>query len=260
MATSTALDSKVNFKMWLDSMGSRMTKFLASSLSDEEKLAAITGEMRKDVQAKRVLARQIRAQMCAIKDPDTAALEPLEAAQMRREKLVKLGAASLDNHAKLGQIQQEVRSVDALIASQQGTYDTLESSCKVAMDNYRMALAALESAEQNGPAMLKAIRAHKDALAMKDKAKNQKTIDASFISDLASELSAAQAELKSDDEIDHDLDGTNGSSINADLAKMDAASVSEDLMAEFRAAAGKTKDASAAAAVSAFKVTVEPSK
>lgn len=237
--TSSALDSKISFGMFLDGMKGRFQKFLASNLTPEEKLAAIVKELNADVQEKRVLARQIGAQMRALADPDTAELEPLEAAQARRAKLVKLGGQNLGNAEKLGQIQQEIRGLDALISSQTGTYDTLKESYGVAKANYQTAFAALESVRNNGPAVLKAIRAHQDALKIRDKAAGSKQVDASFMTELTAELNSAKAELRSDKSFEQDLDATRPGSLDAELAKLDAATVDDKLMAEFRVAASK---------------------
>lgn len=261
MTTVKALDSKISLPMFLQGMGKRFQTIMARALSPEEKLAAIIAEMEKDVQEKRVLARQIGAQMRALKDTDTKDLEPLEAVEARRAKLVKLGGQNLDKPEMLGQIQQEIKSLDAMIASQQGTYDALKESYDLASANYKTALAALESTRTSGPAILKAIRAHQDALAMRDKAHDQTAVDASFMSDLTDELTATQAELRSDKAIEDDLDATKSGSLDAKLAEMDAGTVDDDLMAEFQAAAGKPKaDTAAATGAAKYKVTVEPDK
>lgn len=252
MTTVKALDSKISLLMFLQGMGKRFQTIMARALTPEEKLAAIIAEMEKDVQEKRVLARQIGAQMRALSDPDTTDLEPLEAAKARRAKLVKLGGQNLENAERLGQIQHEVKALDTMIASQEATYATLKESYDLASANYKTALAALDSTRSNGPAILKAIKAHQDALAMRDKAKNTDAVDASFMDDLTAELTNAQGELRSDKAIDDDLDATKSGSLDAELAKMDASNVDDSLMAEFQAAAGKTT------ATSTFKVTVEP--
>lgn len=237
-----SLDSKVTIGMFLKSMGGRFQKLLASTMTPEEKLAAITKEIEAQVQEKKVLARQIGAQMRAIFDPDTKALEPLEALKERRVKLVALGGklvADPAQSAKLGALQQEITGLDAQIASQQTTYDTLAESYELAKANYNQALAALKQVRDNGPAVLKAIQAHKDAITLRDKAKGGKTVDVSFVDELYGELSATQAELRSDKEIDADLDATSGFNIDRELAKMDGQTVDDSLMAEFLAAAKK---------------------
>lgn len=239
MSTVKALDQKITVPMFLKGLQGKFQKLLASTMTPEEKLASIVAEMEKDVQEKRVLARQIGAQMRALKDPDTKDFEPLEAAEARRVKLVKLGGQNLENAERLGQIQHEIKALDAMIASQGATYQTLSESYALAMANYKTALAALESTRTNGPAILKALKAHQDALAMRDKAKDQTAVDASFMDDLTAELTQTQAELRSDKAIEDDLDASVDGSLDAELAKMDAATVDDDLMAEFQAAAAK---------------------
>ena len=194
------------------------------------------------MQAKRKLAREIGAQMRAIADAETEALEPLEALLAQREKLVKLGGTLVgkpSKKAQLGQVTQEVKGLDARIASQQATFETLKESYDLAKANYQEAFAALETVRQNGPAILNAIRAHKEALAARDSARSQEAVDTSFLNDLQAELSGVQAELRSDSQIDDDLDAANPNSIDAALAKLDEGEVDESLMAEFRAAKPK---------------------
>lgn len=237
-----ALDSKVNFGMFLKAMGGRLQSLLASTLTPEEKLVQIIKELEKDVQGKRVLARQIKAQMSAIADPDTKELEPLEAFQARRVKLVKLGGTMVNDPSKtaqLGQLQQEIKALDVQISSQQNIYDTLKESYDLARSNYQQALSSLDMVKSNGPAMLKAIQAQKDALEMRDRAKSQDTVDVSFMNELTAEFSMASAELRSDKEIDNDLDATSSFNVDKALAAMDAESLDSGLMAEFQAAANK---------------------
>ena len=64
-------------------------------MTDQEKLDALIAELSNHVEPKRALAREIYAQMVALKDPSTKQLEPLEAAMSRRERLVKLGSQNL---------------------------------------------------------------------------------------------------------------------------------------------------------------------
>lgn len=239
---SQAMDKKINFSMFFKAMGGRLQGLLASTLTPEEKLAQIVQALEKQVQEKRVLARQIGAQMRAIADPETTQLEPLEAMQARRAKLVALGGGLVnqpDKAAQLGQISQEIKSLDVQIASQTATYETLKESYDLAKANYSEALAALDTIRLNGPAMLKAIEVNKQAVAMRDAAKSGSgdKVDTSFLKDLEGELSQSQAELRSDGDIDKDLDASSSFNVDAALAKMDAASVDSNLMAEFQAAA-----------------------
>lgn len=237
--TIKALDTKINFKMFFQAMGGRLQSLLASTLSSEEKLEQITNVLEVQVQQKRQLAREIGAQMRAIADPETKELEALESMQARRAKLVKLGGTLVDNPDKatqLGQISQEVKALDGQIKAQEATYATLQESYDLAKNNFQQALSALETVRDNGSAMLKAIEAHKQALALRDKAKSQDEVDTSFMNELQGELSHVQAELRSDAEIDNDLDATSGFSVDSALSKMDADSVDNDLIAEFQAA------------------------
>lgn len=234
-----SLDGKVNIGMFFSAMGGRLQSLLASTLSPEEKLAQIQKVLEEQVQEKRQLAREIGASKRAIADPETENLEPLEALQARRAKLVKLGGSLVgkpSKQAQLGQVGQEIKALDNQIASQQATYSTLCESYDLAKANYQQALSALETVRDNGSAILKAIEAHKQALAMRDKAKGQDVIDTSFIDDLQGELSQVQAELRSDEDIDNDLDATSGFNVDAALSKLDADNIDDSLMAEFEAA------------------------
>lgn len=240
-----SLDSRITVGDFVQGLRGKFQKLLASSMSAEDKLAAIIRTMTAEVQEKRVLAREIGAKMRAISDPDTATLEPLDAAKARREKLIALGAKHVDDKDKsrLGQISQEVKAVDALIESQQATYDTLKESYDLAFGNYQTALSALESARSNGPAMIAAIRAHQQALEVRDRANAQsaQSVDVTFMNDLAQELSQNQAKLRSDKDLDQDLDATKKGSVDKELARLDAQSIDAGLMAEFEAAAGGKK-------------------
>lgn len=237
-----ALDSKVDLGMFLQSIGGRIQKMLASTLKPEEKLDAIQKAIAAEVQEKRVLVRQIGVQMRAIADPETPELEPLEKLQLRRQKLVVLGSKLVDDPiktAQLGQVQHEIQGLDKEISGQQSTYDTLKESYDLAYANYKQALAALEQVRSNAPAILKAIQANKDALKLRDKVKGGKTIDTSFMDELNGELKEVQSELHSDKRLEADLDSTTGFNIDAELAKMDAETEDTALMDEFRAAAAK---------------------
>lgn len=259
---SNAMDSRITVTMFLQSMQGRFQKLLAGTLTPQEKLAAIVRELETETQQKRVLAREIGAQMRALADPDTRELEPLEASRLRRTKLVALGGQNLGNAEMLGQIQQEIKSLESVIGSQQATYDTLKESYDLAMANYKTALQALDNARINGPAILNAIKAHEQALQLRDKTKKQGAPDVTFMSELTAELDQTRAELRSDKEIEDDVDATKAGSLDAALAAMDAGHVDDSLMAEFQAAAnasGATAQQQAAAGAAAtFQVTVEP--
>lgn len=236
---SQALNSNIGVSSFVKAMLGRAKNVMASTLTDEEKLREIIDGAEKEVQEKRKLAREIGVQMRAIADPATEKLEPLEAIIEKRKKLVQLGSTMVDDPKKksqLGQISQEMNSLANQISAQQKTYDTLEESYKVATATYKEALAALETIRQNAPAMLNAIEANKQALEMRDRARNQNGVDTSFLTKLEAELSNSQAEMHSDLEIENDLDGTNSFNIDAALEKLDAADTDEALMNEFRAA------------------------
>ncbi|MFA5124602.1 MAG: hypothetical protein WC473_02105 [Patescibacteria group bacterium] len=241
---SQAMDKKVNISMFFKAMGGRLQGLLASTLSPEEKLEQIIAELENQVQGKRVLARQIGAQMRTIADPETKELEPLEALRSRRAKLVALGGSLVgqpDKASQLGQISQEIKALDDQITSQQATYDTLKESYELARTNYNEALTGLNTIRQNGPAMLKAIEAHRQAVAMRDRARAQggNKVDTSFLDELQGELTGVQAELRSDGDIDRDLDASSGFNVDAALAQMDAGDIDAGLLAEFQAAAPK---------------------
>jgi hypothetical protein len=202
--------------------------------------------------------------MTALMDPEDKAVQPLEALIAKRAKLVQL-AADAENQgdaATVGQARQSIKGLQRLLDSQQKTYDTLKAAYEVAFANYKTAMNALENARTNGPAMLNAIQAHKDALAMGDKARKTNQIDASFMDDLAKELGQAQNELRSDQVIENDLRADKAGSIDAKLAAMDAEVEEDDLMAEIREAAAKKggKKEAPAAAAATYQVTVTPAE
>ncbi len=237
---SKVLNEKVTIGGFLAAMGDRFQGLLATTMSPQEKLVQIGAGIDEQVQGFRVQVRQIGGAMRAIADPDTEALEPLEALKMRREKLVRLGGRLVKhpekNKVQLGQLQQEIKGLEAQITAQQATYDTLVESYEIAMANYRHALDAQKQVRENAPAMLKAIKAHKDAVAIRERTKSGKSIDVSFMDELQGELRQVQAENRADADLERDLDATNSFNIDAALAAMDAEESDTELMAEFRAA------------------------
>ena len=246
----TALDARVNFKMFLQGIGQRIQGILAKSLSPEQKLSLILEEMCNDTQQKRLTARSIRTRMVSLSDPETKELEPLEQLKAKREKFVKLGSQVLKEkevfeangkaeeaklkEAQLGQISQEIKTLDMPLRSMESTYETLKESYEVALQNYKTALAAYEHTKENGPTILLAIKAHQEALQTRDATrKPQKQIDASFLNDLAGELESAKGALRSDKEIDREMDATNPS-VNKLMVEQDRNSIDENILAEFR--------------------------
>lgn len=235
-----AIDKKMDLGMFFGAMKDRFKGVLASTMTPEEKLAQIVKRLEIDVQEKHERARKLGGQMRALKDPETKELEPLEKFAVQRAKLVAKGGELVgqpDKAAQLGQLSQEIKGLDALIGSKEMTYETLKQGYDLAKANYLQAFAALEKIRENGSAMLEAIAANKEALAMRDAAQNQETVDTSFLDDLQAELTGVQAELRTDQAIDDDLDATKSFSIDATLAKMDAESVDAGIMDEFKAAA-----------------------
>lgn len=234
MSGIDALNKKVSAKMFIETMAGRFKNILVGIMSDEEKMEKMIEAMAISVQEKRIFVRKINVQR-------NTNNETLANLKKQREKLIDLGGKNIDDSTRLGQIQQEIKMIDAETASQAETCKNISESYDIAYNNYREALKALETTKRNGMAMLNAIKAHKDALAMKDATRDQKEIDTSFLNDLANELNSAKAELRSDEELDADLDSGTAFSIDAELAKMDAAEVDDALMAEFKAAAASKK-------------------
>lgn len=245
-----AIDRRLSFKMFVKGLGQKLQGVLAKSLPPEEKLKVILEEMEKDVSSKRVTAREIRARMVALSDPTTETLEPMERLRIRKEKLVSIGAKVLKEKelaeasgesdkvvelsTQLGQLTQEVRAVKVSLSSIESTYQTLKEAYEVALENYKVGLAAYEHAKDNGPSLLMAIKAHQDALQVRDQARRPpKAVDASFLNDLSTELGKAQQELRSDQQLDQELDATNSTAYSA-FSEADGQSVDEEIMKEFR--------------------------
>ena len=221
-----ALDKRMTFGMFVKGIGKKLQSIMARSISPEEKMDLILSEMEKDTQEKRVTARGIRAQMVAIADEESEDLEPLERMKSRRGKMGEFGAKILGEkeaaekagdealarkkNAQLAQVAQEIKALGATLSSMESSYVTLKEAYEVAMENYRVALASYEHIRQNGRTMLMAIKAHQDALKVRDKTKTQPArADASFLDDLTRELSKAKGELRSDRQIDMEMDATN---------------------------------------------------
>lgn len=204
----TALDKRVDFKMFVKGMVNRVQGIMAKTMPAEEKLTLIIEEMKKDAEDKRVTARAIRAKMVALSDPDTAALEPLERLKAQREKLVKAGKAAFATNDLDGQnrIAQDIKSIDVSLNSMESTFQTLKESYEVAIESYKVAQAALDHTNRNGSTLLLAIKAQQEALKVRDNSRRDtKAADTSFLNDLEDELTKSQSELRSDVQIDRDL-------------------------------------------------------
>lgn len=241
------LDRRLSFKMFVKGLGQKLQDILGKSIAPEQKLDLILEEMAVDVQAKRKTAREIRARMVALSDPENDTLEPMERLQARRKKLVEVGKqvlaqrdavtdlsekAKLD--AQLGQLTQEVKSVSTSLSSLEATHQTLKDSYEVALGNYKVGLAAYERTKENGPTLLLALKAHQDALATRDQSrKPSSAVDASFLNDLEQELGQAESQLKSDYELDKELDATRPD-VHPLMAAADRAEVDDKILAEFR--------------------------
>ena len=239
MMASTALSGSMTISMFLNSMGERITNILFGIMTGPEKIKAVQKELGGDVRQKRTLAGSIRTKMLMLKDPATATLEPLEAKRHKRAKLISLGAQYVDKprkKAELGKITLQIRNLETLIGADEATYETLEGAYQVALASYREALAAFEYVKNHGSAILDAIEANRQAADLKEAAAEQGSVDISFMTALQSELNESSARLRSLDELEKDLDETNGFSVDAELDAMDAKVEDEALFEEFRTA------------------------
>ena len=108
----------------------------------------------------------------------------------------------------------------------------------MALENYKVGLAALERTKAQGPTLLLAIKAHQDALKVRDASRKPAGVaDASFLDELTKELDQSQGELRSDRQLDKDLDATAPSGTMAEFAAADRQAVDEGILQEFRNAA-----------------------
>lgn len=204
----TALDSKINLGMFIKGLGNKIQGIMAKSISPEEKLRLIQDEMKNDVFNKRLTARNIRAKMVALSDPDTKELEPLEQLRARREKLVAQGKRYVSEGKSLEatKVAQEIKSLDTSLSSMEMTYQTLKEAYDIALENYKVSQEAYDKVVRNGSMLLDAIKAHQDALKIRDNTKRDSSaIDSSFLSELEGELTKAKSELKSDVQLDKEV-------------------------------------------------------
>jgi hypothetical protein len=241
---TSAMDKKVDLRMFLNALGGKITKLMASTLTDDEKLQGIIKVATEKVQQKRIAAREIGIQMKAIQDSETEELEPLEAKEKQRAQLINLATTLVNDPSKaaqLGQVEQSIAGLDSLINADKVTYAMLKDSYEVAKANYQKDFLALETLRKNGPATLKAIGAYRNAVKTKDQTRAEDAIDVSFLNDLGADLNNAKAALRSDKELDDDIDPTKSFNVDAELAKMDATSVNEKIRAEILAAAAAKK-------------------
>ena len=241
------LDRRLSFKMFVKGLGQKLQDILGKSIAPEQKLELILEEMATDVQVKRKTAREIRARMVALSDPENETLEPMERLHARRKKLVEVGKQVLGQRdtttdpsvkakldAQLGQLTQEVKSVSTSLSSLEATYATLKQSYEVALENYKVGLGAYERTKENGPTLLLALKAHQDALATRDQSrKPSSVIDASFLNDLEQELGQAESQLKSDYDLDKELDATRPD-VHPLMAEADRQAADEKILEEFK--------------------------
>ncbi len=227
--TIEALDKRVTFGMFVSGMKDRIKGILAKQLTSDEKFQMILEEMKKDVENKRITARSIRAKMIALSDPETEALEPLERIMVQREKLVNIGSKLLkekeeaevkgDNELaklkkeQLQKIANEVKFLTTQQTSMNDTHITLKEAYEIALSNFKTASSAYEHAKTNGEGLLFAIKAHQEALSIRDKSRKGKINDTSFLKDMENELSKSQGELRSDKKIEDEITETSISSI-----------------------------------------------
>lgn len=242
-----ALDKKVTFGMFVKNIQNKLKSIMAKSISAEDKLNLILVEMEKDVQEKRITARNTRSKMVALADPETAQLEPLERLRVKRQKLVELGAKVLkeketaqaenktevvsQKEKELAKITKEIKALTPSLNSLENTYETIKEAYELALENYKVSESAYQHAKENGSTLLFAIKAHQDALQMKDNAKNSgSTIDASFLNDLENELSKSQRELRSDKELDKEIKSPEESLLD----HIEATEVDNSILEEFK--------------------------
>ena len=115
---------------------------------------------------------------------------------------------------QLNKLAQDVKSVTTQLNSMETTYSTLKEAYDIALENYKVSSAAYEHAKSNGSGLLFAIKAHQDALRIRDNTRKSDACDSSFLNDLESELNKSQSELRADKHID---DAVNGDSILEDV-------------------------------------------
>lgn len=235
-----ALDKSLSFSMFIKGIATKLKNVMAKTISPEEKLALIQGEMEADMLAKKATARNIRSKMVALCDPDTDELEPIERLQAKRAQLVNLGAQTMkleespDRSTKLKRIASEVKVLDSSLSSLQSTYDALKESYEVALGNYKTSLSAFEHVKNNGSAILFAIKAHKEALEIRGSVDESSNVSSSFMADLQSELEKTQRDLRSDKQIDGEI-----KSESIDMSVLDEhadADIDEKIMSEFKSA------------------------
>lgn len=242
-----AIDRRLSFKMFVKGLGQKLQDILGRSLPPEQKLELILEQMAEDVQSKRKTARELRARMVALSDPENDTLEPMERLHARRKKLVEVGATVLKQQelasdeatkatlsAHLGQLTQEVKAVSTSLSSMESTHQTLKESYEIALETYKVSLAAYERTKDNGPTLLLALKAHQEALQLRDNARKPKaTVDASFLDDLTQELDRSQKEVQSDNAIDRELDALKPD-VHPLMAESDRQEVDEKILQEFR--------------------------
>lgn len=146
---------------------------------------------------------------------------------------------------QINQASQEIAALDqGELRIAEETFATYEESYTVAKHNLVQAEEILDQAENRAPGLMKAVKAFKDAVELRDAARGQSAEggDAvnSFMNDLTKEMEQARGEYRADKDLDADLDASRPVTFEDRMAKFDAEAGNASVLDEIRnAAAGK---------------------
>lgn len=260
---STAMNQAMTMPQIIAGWGKMAQEVLARTIPDEKKEELLLQAQLDKALAARKNARAVGAKMRALKDSETADKEPLEALEIREEKLVALGGKLLTQKkallaankteadsdvskitAQMGQVAAELASLrEGQLGTMKATYQMLDESYRVALQTANTEETNYRTMKDNLPAIRAAIAAYRDAVATTDRVRKDAAGSAkaqsAFMSKLNTELRDVRATYRSDADVDRDLDAMKGVTVDDMLAEHDKKSVDAGILAEFEAATKK---------------------
>lgn len=142
------------------------------------------------------------------------------------------------------QASQEIAGLDkGELGIAEETYKTYSEAYAVAVKNLQQAEDILDQAENRAPGLMKAVKAFKKAIELRDKQKGKGVSgDAvnDFMTNLTAEMEQARGEYRADEQVDKDLDAMRPVTFETQMAKYDAGQGDAGVLDEIRkSAAGK---------------------
>lgn len=268
----SSLDHQMSLGDIFAILGDEATAVFASKLSPEMKIRRLLQNANRLAEDSRIKTREARMKAVRRKDPTTKAIEPLEALEIKettyiaagrnltikiKTRLVELGHdpetkdAQLDAVCKTDEdlrklVQQRSQLSLDLKEFRTGELAMEQENYQIAWEAYQTNLrilakrqAAVTMLRERGPAMVEAIRAKTELLALTDQARKEEAGLAkepspeAIMKGLEEDFRDVSARVRSDAALDEDLDGLKPVSSEDILAAFDRANEDKSVLAEF---------------------------